>query len=167
MNIKTFQKFCITSTGKILLKSYLRYRCSQLFLGEKNWSLVSCLQTSWELSGQGHILRIWSYFQLLATFIFVLQCHHGLWTKLEMLILWRVKMLSLPVLSKERLGHKSGQFFKSHWNKPRFPILYGQKSLLPLLSRLWPFLLCVFHLNPIPVLALPSPNIPEILSNLF
>jgi len=99
------------------------------------------------------IMRIvWSETHLLylvifpATFILVLQCHHGLWTRLEMLILWRVKMLSLPVLSKEHLGLKSGQFFKSHWTKYCFPILHGHKSLLPFLSRLWPFLLCFFHL---------------------
>lgn len=144
------------------------YRCSQLFLGGKNWFLVSCVQTSRELSGQGHILCIWSYFQLLTTLIFALQCHHSLWTRLEMLILWRAKMRSLPVLLKEHPGLKSGQFFKSHWNKSWFfPILHDQKSLLPFLSRLWCFLFRVCHLNPIPMWVFPDSSIPEVLSNLF
>lgn len=77
-------------------------------------------------------------------------------------------MLSLPVLLKEHLGLKSGQFFKQLCNKSYFTVLHGQKNLLAfLLSSLWSFLLCVFRLIAIPMLALPDPNFPELLNNFF
>lgn len=101
-------------------------------------SLLLCALKSWELSGQGHTfvsVRALSYSQLFTTSIFALQCHHGLWTRSEMLILWRVRMLNLPVLSKEHRGLRSGQFLKRLGNKSHIPILYGLKTLLAFFSQ--------------------------------
>lgn len=52
-----------------------------------------------------------------------------------MLILWRVRMLNLPALSKEHRGLRSGQFLKQLGNKSHIPILYGLKTLLACFSQ--------------------------------